>query len=208
MKQLRVVVWSLNWVVALACGTVGVFWYLEKSATEGRELSAWLQRVTDNPTWGLVLFVVALATVVLNLVYFVVRNVTGRAMRTHIPVKGSDANLTVSLHALRQALIRTLAKEPEVNSVDVEIRHNRKKNCITHVLARGTIWDGPDIMLTTIRLQNKLRSRFHEIVEPEEEPTFEVKLDSFRFAGKQLGFRERVDRIKDNYRGPQYPIGE
>jgi hypothetical protein len=207
MKHLRLVVWCLNWVVALACGTVGVIWYLEKSATEGRELSAWLQKVTDNPTYGLALFLVALATVVLNLVYFMLRHVVGRDMRTHIPVKGSDANITVSLYALRHALIRTLEKEPEVHSVDVEIRHDRRKNCITHVLARGTIWDGPDIMLTTIRLQNKLRGRFHEIVEPEEEPTFEVKLDSFRFVGKQRGFRERIDRIKESFRGPQYPIG-
>ena len=39
------------------------------------------------------------------------------------------------------------------------------------------------------------------------EMTFEVRLDSFRFLGKCKGFRERIDRIKETFRGPQYPIG-
>ncbi len=57
-------------------------------------------------------------------------------------------------------------------------------------------------------MQTVLRNRFHEIVEPDCEPTIEVKLDSLRFVGKQVGFRERVDRIKESFRGPQYPVGD
>jgi hypothetical protein len=203
MNKFRLVVWSLNWVVALACGCIGIVWYLDWARLW------WLDHAQDiHSTWGLALFLVALLTVVVNLLYVLLRHFTGRAMRTHIPVKGADANITVSLHALRNSLVRALMREPEVHSVDVELTHDRRKKCITHILARGTIWDGPDILQTTVKMQKVLRSRFHEIVEPEEEPTIEVKLDSFRFVGKQVGFRERVDRIKETFRGPQYPIGE
>ena len=204
MNKLRLVVWSLNWVVSLVCGSLGVIWYVNASHLW------WIERASANPgwrqSWGLFLFLVALTTVVVNLVYFILRNVVGRAMRTHIPVKGSDPNITVSLHALRHALIRALKREPEVHSADVEITHDRRRKCITHILARGTIWDGPDILQTTLKMQRLLRDRFHEIVAPDVEPTVEVKLDSLRFVGKQVGFRERVDRIRESFRGPQYPI--
>ncbi len=203
MSKLRLVVWCLNWVVALVCGTLGIVWYVQP----GRLW--WFRQVGENPhqSWGLVLFFVALATVILNLLYFLLRHVVGRAMRTHIPVKGADPNITVSLHALRHALIRALQREPEVHTVDVQLTHDRKKKCVTRILARGTIWDGPDLLSTTIKMQKILQSRFHEIVEPECEPSVEVKLDSLRFAVKPVGFRERVDRIKESFRGPQYPIG-
>lgn len=202
MNKFRLVVWSLNWVVALVCGSVGIIWYSWPDWwQEFAQDSAW------RPRWGGLLFALALTTVVLNVLYFVLRHVTGRAMRIHIPVKGADPNITVSLHALRHALIRALKREPEVHSVDVELTHDRKRQCVTHILARGTIWDGPDILQTTIKMQTLLRKRFHEIVEPNCEPTIEVKLDSLRFVGKQVGFRERVDRIRESFRGPQYPIG-
>ena len=203
MSKLRVVVWSLNWVVALVCGSLGIVWYMDASRLW------WTQKVAESrPTLGLALFLVALATVVLNVTYFVLRQIVGRAMRIHIPVKGADPNITVSLHALRNALVRALKREPEVHSADVELTHDRKRQCVSHILARGTIWDGPDILQTTIKMQTVLRNRFHEIVEPDCEPTIEVKLDSLRFVGKQVGFRERVDRIKESFRGPQYPVGD
>ena len=204
MGKFRLVVWSLNWVVALVCGSLGMVWYLDAAW--------WDLRVAQNPEWrarwGLVLFLVAATTVVVNVLYFVLRNVVGRAMRTHIPVKGADPYISVSLHALRHALIRALKREPEVHSVDVELTHDRRRKCVTRILARGTIWDGPDVLQTTIKMQSILNSRFHEIVEPACEPTIEVKLDSLRFVGKRVGFRERIDRIRESFRGPQYPIGE
>jgi hypothetical protein len=201
MNKFRLVVWSLNWVVALVCGFIGIIWYLDASRLY------WLEVAGENPTGGLLLFLVALATVLLNVSYMVIRHVHGYPMRTHIPVRGSDPNVTVSLHALRDALTRALKHESEVHSVDVELRHDRRKRRITQVMARGTIWDGPDILQTTLKMQKVLRRRFREIVDPEEEPQFEVRLDRFRFVGKQKGFRERIDRIRETFRGPQYPVG-
>ena len=201
MNKFRLVVWSLNWVVAIVCGFIGILWYLDESRLY------WLEQAEDQPIAGLILFIVALTTVLLNISYLVVRHVQGYPMRTHIPVRGADSSVTVSLHALRNALVRSLKREPEVHNVEVELQHDRKTKRITQVRARGTIWDGPDILQTTMKIQKVLRRRFGEIVEPEEEPKFEVHLDSFRFVGKQKGFRERIDRIKESFRGPQYPIG-
>jgi len=201
MNKFRLVVWSLNWVVALVCGFIGVIWYLDVSRVN------WLEVAGENPTGGLLLFLVALATVLLNVSYMVIRHVEGYPMRTHIPVRGADPTVTVSLHALRDALTRALKHEPEVHSVDVELKHDRRKRRITQVLVRGTIWDGPDVLQTTLKMQKVLRRRFREIVDPDEDPQFEVRLDSFRFVGKQKGFRERIDRIRESFRGPQYPVG-
>lgn len=201
MNKFRLAMWSLNWVVAIACGFIGIIWYLDASRLY------WLELAGKNPMGGLLLFLVALATVLLNVGYLVVRHVHGYPTRTHIPVRAADLNITVSLYALRDALVRALKREPEVHSVDVELTHDRRKKRITQVRASGTIWDGPDILQTTLKMQKVLRKRFHEIVEPEEEPKFEVRLDSFRFVRKQKGFRERIDRIKESFRGPQYPVG-
>jgi len=201
MNKFRLVVWSLNWVVAIVCGFIGIIWYLDESRLY------WLEHAEEQPIAGLILFIVALATVLLNVGYLVVRHVQGYPMRTHIPVRGADSSVTVSLHALRNALVRSLKREPEVHNVEVELHHDRKAKRVTQVQARGTIWDGPDVLQTTMKIQKLLRRRFREIVEPEEEPKFEVHLDSFRFVGKQKGFRERIDRIKESFRGPQYPIG-
>lgn len=201
MNKFRAIVWSLNWVVAIVSGFIGIIWYLDASRLY------WLPRAGERPGWGLALFLVALATVLLNISYLVVRHIHGYPMRTQIPVQGGDSTVSVSLYALRDALIRSLKKEPEVHSVDVELRHDRRARRITQVRARGTIWDGPDILQTTLKIQKVLRRRFREIVEPDEEPKFEVQLDSFRFVGKQKGFRERIDRIRESFRGPQYPVG-
>jgi len=201
MGKFRLVMWSLNGVVAIVCGFIGIIWYLDASRLY------WLELAGKNPTGGLLLFLVALTTVLLNVGYVVLRHVHGYPMRTHVPVHGTDSNITVSLHALREALIRTLKREPEVHSVDVELTHDRKTRRVTQVLARGTIWDGPDVLQTTLKIQKVLCKRFCDIVEPGEPPKFEVRLDSFRFVGKQKGFRERIDRIKESFRGPQYPIG-
>jgi len=200
MKTFRAVVWCLNWFVAMVTGFIGVLWYLDNEIY-------WLPKASYHPVGGLVLFLLALITVLLNISWVVVRHVQGYPMRTHIPVKGGDSNITVSLDALRKALVRTLKREPEVHSVDIELTHDPKKKQITQVQASGTIWDGPDVLQTTVKIQNVLRRRFYEIVEPEAEPNFEVRLDSFRFIGKRKGFRERIDRIKETFRGPQYPIG-
>ena len=201
MGKFRLVMWGLNGVVALVCGFIGIIWYLDASRLY------WLELAGKNPIGGLLLFLVALTTVLLNVGYVVVRHVHGYPMRTHIPVHGADSSITVSLHALRNALVRTLKRQPEVHSVDVELIHDRKERRVTQVLARGTIWDGPDVLRATLKMQEVLRKRFCDIVEPEEMPKFEVRLDSFRFVGKQKGFRERIDRIKESFRGPQYPIG-
>jgi hypothetical protein len=201
MNKFRLVVWSLNWSVALVAGFIGVIWYLDASRLY------WLELAHENPTGGLVLFLIALITVLLNVSYMIFRHLYGYPMRTHIPVRGTDPSVTVSLFALREALTRALQHEPEVHSVDVELKHDRAKRRITQVMARGTVWDGPDILQTTLKMQQVLRRRFREIVDPEEEPRFEVALDRFRFVGKQQGFRERIDRIRETFRGPQYPVG-
>jgi len=201
MNKFRLAVWSLNWVVALVCGFIGILWYLDVSRLY------WLEVAHENPTGGLLLFLVALATVLLNVSYMVIRHVHGYPMRMHIPVRGTDPDVTVSLYALREALARALKHEPEVHSVDVELKHDPRKRRITRVLARGTIWDGPDILQTTLKMQEVLRRRFRDIVDPEEEPQFEVRLDRLRFVGKQKGFRERIDRIRETFHGPQYPVG-
>ena len=201
MKTFRFAVWSLNWVVALVCGFIGIIWYLDAPQLY------WLELAGKNPMGGLLLFLVAVTTVLLNVSYLVVRHVQGYPMRTHVPVRGPESNITVSLYALRNALIRRLKREPEVHDVDVELTHDRKSRRVTQIRARGTIWDGPDVLQTTLKMQEVLRKRFLDIVEPEEEPKFEVRLDSFRFVKKQKGFRERIDRIKESFRGPQYPIG-
>lgn len=200
MKQFRLVVWSLNWVVAIVCAFIGIVSYLDTSGFQ------WL-KLREQGVVGLLLFVVALVTVLLNITYLVVRHVQGYPMRTQVPVKGDDSNITVSLHALRNALIRALKNEPEVHTVDVELAYDRKKKRITKVRAIGTMWDGPEMLRTTMKVQDVLRRRFSDIVAPQEEPKFEVQLESFRFVGKQKLFRERIDRIKETFRGPQYPIG-
>jgi hypothetical protein len=200
MRAFRTVVWSLNWVVALACGFIGIVWHLDASRLY------WLEMAGRRPGGGLVLFIVALVTVLLNITYPVLRHVQGYPTRTHIPVRGGDPSITVSLQALHNSLVHTLKREPEVHGVEVELKHDRKTNRVTQVRAIGTIWDGPDMLQTTLKMKEVLRRRFYEIVEPEEEPQFEVKLDSFRFAGVQKGFRERIDRIRETFRGPQYPV--
>ena len=75
------------------------------------------------------------------------------------------------------------------------------------MLAIGAMWDGPEMLRTTMKMQDVLKRRMNDIVAPEEEPEYEVQLESFRFVGDQKGFRERIDRIKESFRGPQYPIG-
>jgi len=200
MKKFRMVVWSLNWVVAVVCGFIGILWYLDDEITL-------LPNASYHPEFGLMLFIVALVTVLVNVSYVVIWHVQGYPLRTHIPVKGADSNITVSLDALRKALVRTLRNEPEVHSVDVELTHDPKKQQITEVRASGTLWDGPDVLRTTVKIQSLLQRRFHDIVEPREEPKFEVHLDSFRFTKTRKGFHERIDRIKETFRGPQYPIG-
>jgi hypothetical protein len=200
MKTFRAFVWSLNWVVAVTCGFVGIMWFLDNEVY-------FLPLASEYPGWGLVLFLVAVITVVLNISYVVVRHVQGYAMRTHIPVKGPDGSITVSLDALQKALVRALSDQPEVHSVELELTHDPKKRAVTRVRAIGTIWEGPDALQTTVKMQNVLRRRFLEIVEPEEEPEFEVRLDRFRYVRTRRKFRERVDRIKETFRGPQYPIG-
>jgi len=201
MKTFRMIVWSLNWMVAVVCGFIGIIWYLDDEITV-------LPAASYHPEGGLLLFLVALVTVLVNVSYIVIWHVQGYPLRTHIPVKGGDRNITVSLDALRKSLERTLKGEPEVHSVHVELTHDPKKARITHVLASGAMWDGPDVLRTTLKIRNLLRRRFLEIVDPEEEPEFEVRLDRFRFVGKRKGFRERIDRIKETFRGPQYPIGD
>jgi len=200
MNKFRTIVWILNWIVAVVTGFIGIIWYLDDTLTV-------LPAASYHPVGGLWLFLLALITVCLNVAWVVVRHVQGYPFRTHIPVRGGDSNITVSLDALRKALVRTLKREPEVHSVDVELTHDARKKQITQVRAVGTIWDGPDVLQTTVKMQNVLRRRFYEIVDPEEEPKFEVRLDSFRFIGKRKGFRERIDRIKETFRGPEYPIG-
>ena len=115
MNKFRLVVWSLNWVVAIVCGFIGILWYLDESRLY------WLEQAEDQPIAGLILFIVALTTVLLNISYLVVRHVQGYPMRTHIPVRGADSSVTVSLHALRNALVRSLKREPEVHNVEVEL---------------------------------------------------------------------------------------
>lgn len=200
MKAFRLTVWTLNWLVAVTSGFIGIMWYLDDEMY-------WLPVASHYPLGGLLLFAVALVTVVLNISFVVIRHVQGYPLRTHIPVRDPDSNITVSLDALRNVLVRTLKREPEVHNVDIELTHDAKHKRITRVVASGTIWDGPDILQTTVKMQNVLRRRFNEIVGPEEEPKFEVRLNSFRFVGKRKGFRERIDRIKESFRGPQYPVG-
>ncbi len=200
MRTFRLVVWSLNWVVAIAVGFVGILAYLDTPV-----IDKWLAEIgkEDQFAW----FIFGLVIVLLDLTYLIVSRVYGYTLYTHIPIKGADSSITVSAQALRNTLIRTLKREAEVHTINVGLKLDRQRTRVVLVRAFGTIWDGPDILQTTMRLQQVLRRRFREIVEPDEEPKFEVQLDSFRFVGKQKGFRERIDRIKDTFRGPQYPIG-
>ncbi|KPL04377.1 MAG: hypothetical protein AMK75_01205 [Planctomycetes bacterium SM23_65] len=54
MNKFRLVVWSLNWVVALVCGFIGIIWYLDASRLY------WLELAGKNPMGGLLLFLVAM----------------------------------------------------------------------------------------------------------------------------------------------------
>jgi hypothetical protein len=196
------VVYTLNGIVALACGFIGIIWYIEPGELD------WLYLAQANQYVGLILFLVALTTVLVNVTYMVIRYVQGYPMRTQVPVRGGSS-VTVSLQALRDTLARTLNDQPEVHSADVELEYERRKHRVTEVRVRGTIWDGPDILQTTLKMQTLLRSRFYEIVEPDEPPKFEVQLESVRFPEKERkGFRERIDKVLESFRGPQYPVGE
>ena len=199
MRPFRLIVWSLNWIVAIVVGFLGILAYLDAP------VNMWLAIFEDEA--GLVWFILGLILVLLDLTYFVVAQIYGYTMYTHIPVKTADSSMTVSVQALRDTLIHTLKREPEVHSVNVELKLDRSRTHVALVRAFGTIWDGPDILQTTMKMQQVLRRRFSEIVDPDEDPKFEVQLDSFRFVGKRKGFRERIDRIKHTFRGPQYPIG-
>ena len=202
MSKFRLIVWSLNWVVALASGFIGILWYIDSKELE------WLERAREHQFLGLLLFVFALTTVLVNVTYVVVRHVQGYPTRTQVPVKGDSSNVSVSLQALQNALKRALETQPEVHSIEIELDYDGRSRRVTQVRAHGTIWDGPDILPTTLKIQKVLERRFGEIVEPDEPPQFEVQLDSFRFLKEdRRGFRDRIDSIRESFRGPQYPIG-
>jgi len=123
-------------------------------------------------------------------------------------VAGPDSDVMVAVTAVQKSLTATLMNEPEVHDIEVELSHDEVAKRITRVEARGTIWDGPDALQTSLKIRHLLEKRLCEIVQPETMPEFEVKLDSFRFAqkGKKPKYASRLDRVTEKFRGPEYPI--
>ena len=204
MKMFAAVVATFNWFVSLVCGFIGVLWFI------GGERADTFRIASENRRVGLAIFIVGLLAVLLNIAWLVVRHIWAGPAETHIPVAGSDSDVVIAVSAVQKALTKSLLAEPAVHDIEVELSHDADARRITRVLARGTIWDGPDALQTSLKIRHLLEKRLLEIVQPETMPAFEVKLDSFRFAqkGKRPKFASRIDRVTETFRGPQYPIDE
>jgi len=201
MKAFGVVVGTFNWFVSLVCGLIGVLWYI------GDEKADLFQQAAQYRVLGLSIFFIGLLAVLLNIAWLVVRHIWG-GREAHVRVAGKDSGVMVAVSAVQKALTKSLLNEPEVHDVEVEVAHDAEEERITRIAARGTIWDGPDALQTSLKIRNLLEKRIQEIVQPEKMPEFEVKLDSFRFAqkGKKPKYTSRVDRVTETFRGPQYPV--
>ena len=202
MKTFRAVVATFNWFVSLVCGLVGVLWFI------GGEKTDYFKLASEHRGLGLTVFIIGLAAVLLNVALVVVRHMWVGPPETHIPVAGPDSDVVIAVSAIRKALTKSLQNQPEVHDAEVEVSHDREARRITRIAARGTIWDGPDALQTSLKIRRLLEKRLLEIIQPESMPEFEVKLDSFRFAqkGKRPRYSSRIDRVTESFRGPQYPI--
>lgn len=202
MKMFRAVVATFNWFVSLVCGLVGVLWFI------GGERTDYFRVASEHRWLGLSVFIVGLAAVILNIAWLVVRHIWVGPTETHIPVAGSDSDVVIAVSAVQKSLVKSLMNESEVHDIEVELFHDRDERRITRIAARGTIWDGPDALQTSLKIRHLLEKRLLEIIQPETLPEFEVKLDSFRFAqkGKRPKYVSRIDRVTETFRGPQYPI--
>ena len=204
MKMFRAVVATFNWFVSLVCGLIGVLWFI------GGERTDYFKIASEHRGLGLSVFIVGLAAVILNIAWLVVRHIWVGPAETHIPVAGPDSDVVIAVSAIQKALAKSLMNESEVHDIEVELSHDRDERRITRIAARGTIWDGPDALQTSLKIRHLLEKRLLEIIQPETLPEFEVKLDSFRFAqkGKRSKYISRIDRVTETFRGPQYPIGD
>lgn len=202
MKTFRTVVATFNWFVSLVCGLIGVLWYI------GGERTDYFRVASEHRGLGLSVFIVGLVAVILNIAWLVVRHIWVGPAETHIPVAGPDSDVVIAVSAVQKALAKSLMNEPEVHDIEVELSYDRDERRITRIAARGTIWDGPDALQTSLKIRHLLEKRLLEIIQPETLPEFEVKLDSFRFAqkGKRPKYASRIDRVTETFRGPQYPI--
>lgn len=201
MKAFGVVVGTFNWFVSLVCGLMGVLWFIEG------EQPGFLKEATEYRWLGMTIFLVAMAAVLLNIAWLVVRHIWAGGP-AHVPVAGADSDVMVAVSAVQKALTKTLENEPEVHDAEVELTHDKVAQRITKVVAHGTIWDGPDALQTSLKIRHLLEKRLMEIVQPDVMPEFEVKLDSFRFVhkGKKPKHSSRVDQVTKTFRGPEYPI--
>ncbi len=202
MKTFKTVVATFNWFVSLVCGLIGVLWYI------GGERTDYFRVASEHRGLGLSVFIVGLVAVILNIAWLVVRHIWVGPAETHIPVAGLDSDVVIAVSAVQKALAKSLMNEPEVHDIEVELSYDRDERRITRIAARGTIWDGPDALQTSLKIRHLLEKRLLEIIQPETLPEFEVKLDSFRFAqkGKRPKYASRIDRVTETFRGPQYPI--
>lgn len=154
----------------------------------------------------------AVAYLAISLIYVILKIVGRQVENEYIRVRTEKGEINFELTAVQDAIARSLRDRPELEDVQVRVTVPGEKRPI-QVTSIVRVWDRPNLVDVTERIQNAMQHRFAEILDIQAEVNFNVQVRKLAVRPpdtklESVGPRPDLKNEEDtHYFGAQYPIG-
>lgn len=210
MERLRWIVVVVDGVVALACATIGFLWAIG-TLNVGLVDPATIQAQSWS-AWGIWHWLALLGSIWIILVNVVVVGARWFSSKydTHLRCKTPDGEISITVYALEETLIRLVKTLPEIADIAVTVRKEKLfPDKPVRIVATATAYEGISLKEITERVREIILRRYLEIIESHVKPQVE-------FCVYKLVERPRKDATpkktrkevssEEIFRGPVYPV--
>ncbi len=218
MKQTTVTSWLthfLNTLVTLVLLLFLILWAMDVVGLPDVEKA--VEQFRSAVPAARVLTVVAAGVLLVLNVYHVVSRIRTTRYETHLRSETEDGEVSVAVEAVENTLKRAVEGLEEIRDARVEVlkQTNQKEDTIP-VRATVTTSERTKFKNVVEHVRRALRDRWNEIMEPDDNPYFEIILrdvvdersESTRAGSGDEGSSGENPYRSSSFSGPRYPVDE